>query len=115
MRALDTRTIASTLASATRKPHMLIEATSSAIAKFRSMSHCRLPAEIIDLVDKDGFAILAFESFAGAALDFYALEQRILAEEIHGIGLHLVQDNGSTRIHEATVYSVVQMPLPAAA
>jgi len=114
MRLLDNAAVVSALAVATRRPHMLIECAPGCIGGLRAMQPAVLPAEVLDALATDGSAITCGETFVDGALDFWNVEQRLIAGNVVGVSLRLAQDNGTIRVHEAISHPVVAMPALAA-
>lgn len=115
MRLLDTAAIVATLAASTGRPHMMIQANATGLRLLRDSASDLLPVDVVDEIAATGTAIVSGQTFVDGALDFWNLEQALIARRIQGVSARLSQADGSVRIHHAIEAIVADMPARAAA
>jgi hypothetical protein len=115
MRLLDTAAIVASLAASTGRPHMMIRANATGLRLLRDSASDLLPADVVDEIAASGTAIVSGQTFVDGALDFWNLEQALIAHRIQGVSVRLSQADGSVRVHDAIEAIVADMPARAAA
>lgn len=115
MRLLDTVAVVAALAASTGRPHMMIRANATGLRLLRDSTSDLLPADVVDEIAATGTAIVSGQDFVDGALDFWKLEQVLIARRIQGVSVRLSQADGSVRVHEAIEAIVADMPARAVA
>lgn len=115
MRTLDLAAMVAALAVSTKRAHILIRCSPEAARTItETFPATLLPADASAALLGDGWTVVDCGGFVSGALDFCAMQDRIVGGRIHGASLMLAQDNGSIRRQDATA-ETVEMPARIAA
>ncbi len=115
MRLLDKTAVLVALATATRNPHMLVEASAHACARMRASDTRILADDVLAEIERDGRVIVSGVSFVDGALEFCRIEKALVDQNIQGVSLVLAQHTGLVRRNAPVEAVVVSMDAARAA